>query len=80
MLILFAVNTGDHKKTLIVFQGQGTASISVEDLLKTQQVLGNKTKSKHMCCDIYCYKIGSFSELTANSLENFWWEQNPGKT
>lgn len=33
-----------------------------------------------MCWDIYCYKISSFSELTANSLENFWWEQKPGKT
>lgn len=33
-----------------------------------------------MCCDIYCYKISSFSEQTANSLENFWWEQKPGKT
>lgn len=33
-----------------------------------------------MCCDIYCYKISSFSEQTANSPENFWWEQKPGKT
>lgn len=33
-----------------------------------------------MCCDIYCYKISSLNEQTANSPENFWWEQKPGKT
>lgn len=59
---------------------QGTAAIFIEALLKTQQVSGKKTRSKYTCCDIYCYKISSFSELTGNSLENFCWEQKPGKT
>lgn len=54
--------------------------ISIEDLLKTEQISGRKTKPKHMWCDIYCYKISFFNELTANSLENFWWEQKPEKT
>lgn len=76
------VSIEDHKKPhhFPELLRRGTISTSVEDLLKIQQVLGKKTKPKHMWCGIYCYKISSFSELTANSLENFWWEQKPEKT